>query len=186
MGTMARLGRLIALACGTVLVLAGCGPSTEGAATTEASTAPSFAPDVPSGFDPCTDIPKSVLDSEGLRNKVPDRSQLAGAKWRGCSWGQPDGYSAIIRTTNVTLEMLRDKNFPGTDEFSIAGRVALSTRQAEEHPEESCYLNIEMNGGSLEFSLSNPASGDKTGHLDTCDLARTLAEKVAPLIPADA
>jgi hypothetical protein len=110
----------------------------------------------------------------------------SGAKWVGCLWGQPDGYSASIRTTNLTLELVRSKNFPDATEFTAGGRPALSTRQFEDHPDESCYVNVEVVGGTLEFGLTNPPSGDKTGHLDTCELARALAGKVAPSIPAGA
>ncbi|WP_280433992.1 DUF3558 domain-containing protein [Nocardia carnea] len=164
------------------MALTGCESSTGGSA---APVTPSMAPDVPVGFDPCTDVPQSVLDSEGLRNKIPDDTESSsGVMWRGCLWGQPDGYSASIQTTNLTLDMVRDKNFSDATEFTVGPRKAISTRQLEEHSEESCFVNIEMNGGSLEFGLTNPSSGDKTGHLDTCELARGLAEKVAPSIPA--
>lgn len=177
--------RLIALVCGSVFVLAGCDSSTEGASATQVPAGPTLAAEVPAGFDPCTDIPQGVLDSEGLRNKVPDKSEKSsGAKWVGCLWGQPDGYSASIRTTNLTLELVRSKNFADATEFTAGGRPALSTRQLEQRPDESCHVNVEMEGGTLEFGLTNPPSGDKTGHLDTCELARSLAQKVAPSIPA--
>lgn len=179
--------RLTALMCGVVFVLAGCESSTNGSAAPEPPAGPTLAAEVPVGFDPCTDIPQEVLDSEELRNKVEDNSERSsGAKWVGCLWGQPHGYAASIRTTNLTLELVRSKNFPDATEFTAGGRHALSTRQVEERPEESCYVNVQMEGGSLEFGLTNPPSGAKTGHLDTCELARSLAQKVAPSIPAGA
>ncbi|MFI2231884.1 DUF3558 domain-containing protein [Nocardia testacea] len=181
-------GRLIvALVCGAVLTLTGCESSTDSATPTETSESPSLAANVPAGFDPCTDIPQSVLDSEGLEQKIPDSSDLSsGVKRQGCMWVQTDGYAASIVTTNVTLDMVRGKNFPEATEFTIGSRRALSTRQLEAHAEESCYVNVEMTGGSLEFGLTNSSSNRKTGHLNTCDLARTLAEKVAPTIPVGA
>lgn len=176
-------GRLIvALVCGAVLTLTGCDSSSEGAVT---GATPSVAPEVPDGFDPCLDIPQEVLDSEGLRSPRPDDSSASGGiKWDGCTWRITDGYTAGIRTTNITLEMVKSKNFPEETEFSAGDRKAISTRQLEDHAEASCIVNVEMNGGSLEFMLSNPSSNRKTGHLDTCELARNLAGKVAPSIPA--
>ena len=179
-----RVGKhrlLIALVSGAVLALTGCDSSAE---ETAGSSTPSVAPDVP-GFDPCADIPVEVLDSEGLEDPMPDDSDLSGGiKLRGCMWTQTDGYVAGIHATNVTLEMVRDKGFPEATEFDAAGREALSTRQLEAHAEASCVVNVDMVDGSLEFLLSNPSSNAKTGDVDTCELARTLAKKVAPSIPA--
>lgn len=178
--------RLTILAVGTALVLAGCGPADDDAAPTGTSSAvPSFAPDAPTGYDPCTDIPQSVLDSENLRSKdKKDANASGGVKWRGCMWAQPDGYVPTIRTTNLTVNMVRDKKFADTREYAIGGRRAISTRQVEEHLSAVCTINVEMKGGSLEFFLSNPPSNRKTGQLDTCALAKTLAEKVVPTMPA--
>ncbi|MBF6073403.1 DUF3558 domain-containing protein [Nocardia beijingensis] len=180
--------RLTVLAVGAALVLAGCGPSDDGAAPTEASsTKPSIAPDVPTGYDPCTDIPQTVLDSESLRHKTNEDSNASGGvKWRGCGWVQPDGYAPAIRTTNLTVEMVRDRKFADAREYSISGRRAISTRQVEEHLEAVCVVNVEMKGGSLEFFVSNQPSNRKTGQLDTCALAKSLAEKVVPTLPAAA
>jgi hypothetical protein len=101
-------------------------------------------------------------------------------------WAQPDGYVPTIRTTNLTVDMVRDKKFADTREYLIGGRRAVSTRQVAEHLDAVCTINVEMKGGSLEFFLSNPPSNRKTGQLDTCTLAKTLAEKVVATMPATA
>lgn len=172
---------LITLVSGSVLALTGCESSTGESAT---STTPSVASEVPAGFDPCTDIPGGVLDSEGLRDPTPNDSSAGGIKWNGCMWVQTDGYGASIQTTNITLEMVKNKHFPEETQFTAGSRPAISTRQLQDHAEHSCIVNVEMVGGSLEFTLTNPPSRRKTGHLDTCELARNLAIKVAPSIPA--
>ncbi|WP_253783945.1 DUF3558 domain-containing protein [Nocardia amikacinitolerans] len=184
--------RVGVLALGAAFVLVGCGSSVGGDATPSGSSTSTNAgtgvsADVPSGFKPCDDIPQSVLDSEKLRRKVPNDSDAAGGiKWRGCVWVQPDGYGASIRTTNITVEMVREKNFADANEFTIGGRQAISTRQNESRPETACNVNVYMQGGSLEIYLTNPPSAKNTGHLDTCVLTRSLAEKVVPTIPAGA
>jgi hypothetical protein len=101
-------------------------------------------------------------------------------------WVNADGYTASIQTTNITLSMVKGKNFPEAKEFTAGGRKAISTRQLEAHAEASCVVNVEMKGGTLEFGLTNPPSAPLTGHLDTCELARNLASKVAPSLPGDA
>ena len=175
---------LIALVSGAVLALTACESSTTEGEAVE-STA-SMAPDAPTSYDPCTNVPQSVLDSEGLRMKKDDDFSAGEVKWEGCMWGQPDGYAASIQTTNLTLQMVRDKGYPGTVEFTIDGRKAIASQQQETDTDASCNVNVEMDGGSLEFGLTNPPYVEKTGHLDTCTLARTLAEKVVPTIPAGA
>jgi hypothetical protein len=153
----------------------------------EGPEAPGVAAEVSAGFDPCTDTPREVLDVEGLRNPTPNDSSAAGGiKWDGCRWVNADGYTARIRRTNITVAMVKGEGFPDAKEFSVGGRNAISTRQLEEHAEASCVVNVEMNGGSLEFGLTNPPSAPLTGHLDTCELARNLADKVALSIPAGA
>ncbi|MGI5216991.1 DUF3558 domain-containing protein [Nocardia sp. CA-290969] len=181
MVTAGKRKAFIALVGGAVLALTGCESAPEGEA---AESTPAMAPDAPTSYDPCTDIPQGVLDSENLRNKNDDDFSGGGVKWEGCGWVQPDGYAVGIQTTNLTLQMVRDKGYPGTVEFTISGRKAITSQRQETHTDASCNLNVEINGGSVEFGLSNPPSNRNTGHLDTCALARGLAEKVVPTIPA--
>ncbi|TQM31834.1 uncharacterized protein DUF3558 [Nocardia bhagyanarayanae] len=184
--------RVGVLALGAAFVLVGCGSSVGGDANpsgsaTATNVGTGVAADVPSGFKPCEDIPQSVLDSEKLRMKIPaDSNASGGIKWRGCQWVQSGGgYGATIQTTNITLEMVRDRKFRDTQEFTLDGRRAISTRQIEDRPETTCTLNTEMQGGSLEISLTNPSTAT-TAHLDTCELTRALAQKIVPAIPAGA
>ncbi|WP_153416112.1 DUF3558 domain-containing protein [Nocardia macrotermitis] len=169
-----------------VLTLTGC--SSSGGSTASSSSATTTPVQVPTGFDPCNGIPQSVLDSESLQGKQLDDFQADAGKilWRGCVWADPDGYAVSIRTTNLTVVMTRDKHFPGTQEFTINGRPAIASRQQTENTSEDCTVNVQLKGGSLEFDLTNPASAPKTGKTDTCQLARGLAEKVLPSVPASA
>lgn len=97
-----------------------------------------------------------------------------------------DGYAVDIQTATITVDMVRDKGFPGTVEFTIGDRRAITSQRQKTDTAAACSVTVEMKGGSLEFGLSNPASRQKTGHLDSCELARTLAGKVVPAIPAGA
>jgi hypothetical protein len=173
-------------------VLAGCGSSVNGEGTPATSTTSAsesgLAKDVPNGFDPCTGIPDSLLTSENLR--ATDRADVdspGGVMWRGCAWVKRRGYAVSIRTTNLTVDAVRDRHFTDAQEFTIGGRKAISSRQFEgPHIMEVCAVNVEMKGGSLEVNLTNPPSNKDTGSLDSCELARTLAEKVVPSVPAGA
>lgn len=172
-----------ALAALTAIAIAGCDSSGD---SEESPTTTTTLAGAPTAFDPCADIPQSLLDSEGLRAKAKnDNNAAGGLQWRGCVWAQSDGYGATIHTTNVTIDMVRDKNYPDAREFAIDGRVAISTRRNTARPSEECNVGVEISGGSLEVVLTNPASRKRTGHLDSCDLARALLEKVVAVLPAD-
>ncbi|MEV0357807.1 DUF3558 domain-containing protein [Nocardia sp. NPDC050697] len=169
-----------ALAALTVFFIAGC-DSSGGSGTS--STSPATPTGAPTAFDPCADIPQSLLDSEGLRNEHEADDNAGGIQWRGCDWVQVDGYAASIQTTNLTVAMVRDKKFADAREFAIGDRQAISGRSSTDRPDEECAVNVSIQGGSLEVGLTNPDSSKKTGHLDTCELARALTEKVVAALP---
>ncbi|MET7772923.1 DUF3558 domain-containing protein [Nocardia sp. NPDC005366] len=177
-------------------VLSGCGPS-GGDSGPSSGVAPSslnklgLEVDVPQSYDPCTDVPQSVLDSEKLHAAaVPNTenaSGLGGIIWEGCGWVQSKGYAVSIRVTNMTLAFVR-KNatfYNEGQEVTIGGRPAITARRTTEAPSEVCSINVEIKGGSLEFHLDNPPSRT-TGNIDTCQLGLALAEKVVPTLPAGA
>ncbi|MFD4456997.1 DUF3558 domain-containing protein [Nocardia sp. NPDC058480] len=175
-----------------MLAISACGPDSP--SEQPANTAPTFAAEVPTGFDPCTQVPAEVFESENLR---PDRNPESnldapnGVKWRGCGWGNKRGrgYGAKIRTTNLTLEMIRARNFTDAEEFVVSGRQVIVSRQQDADapgPDRVCTANVEMQDGSLDIFISNPEYVPDTGHIPACTIARTLAEKIAPSIPAGA
>ncbi|MFE7800378.1 DUF3558 domain-containing protein [Nocardia sp. NPDC057440] len=178
-----------AFTVGAVVLLSGCGPSTGGDAkpATPTSTGPSLAADVPRSYDPCKDVPQSVLDSEKLHGQeLANGDASGGVKWRGCAWVRSSSYSVSIRATNLTVDLIRSRNFAEAAEFTVGGRRAISTRQFDgPFIKEACTVDVEMKGGSLEFNLNNPKS-TTTGNLDSCVMARDLVEKVVPSLPATA
>ena len=190
---MSRWGRISRVLAGTAaagLLLAGCGSDTGGDPSASADTATStMLPPAPTAFDPCSSAMQPIMDSEGLsgQNKA-DSDGNGGTQWRGCQWSQPDGYSVSIRTTNITLPMIRENaDWKVAEELEIGGRATLTYHDSEgTNAQRHCLLNLELEGGSLQFSLNNPPSRSKTGHLDTCEIAKTLATKVVEVIPASA
>lgn len=179
-----KLKLLTALAVGAALAISGCGTPSGGEGS---SATPTMAAEAPTKYNPCTDIPREILDSEMLEDSFPDDFSAGGVKWKGCLWAQSDGdgYSVSIQTTNLTVAMVRDKNFPGSVESVVDGRKVITSQQAETDIEEDCTVNVEIDGGSVQFSLTNSGSAKRTGHLNTCDLTKLLAEKVIPSIPDD-
>ncbi|MEV6255648.1 DUF3558 domain-containing protein [Nocardia sp. NPDC051911] len=192
---MTRCGETVSisgLAIVAAVALVGCGSSSSGGHASSDSPSPiavpSLAAGAPQGYDPCKDIPADVLSSENLTLRgQADAEAAGGVKWRGCRYGRSNGYVVSIRTTNLTVEVVRAKQLPEAQEFTIAGRRAISTRQFDgPYIKEACTVDVSMQGGSLEFNLNNPASNRDTGSVDSCELARMLAEKVVPTVPATA
>lgn len=186
---------LVAGLCAAGIAMAGCDSSAANENGAPGSTASTLTETglqiaVPSGYDPCVDIPQSVLDSEnlvkGVANNKVRASGPGGTEWRGCGWARAggDGYAVSVRVTNVTIPYVRDHYSLDRKEFTVAGRPAISVRKNDSRPDEVCSINIEMQGGSLEFHLDNPSSNKETGNLDTCQLGITFAEKVVPTIPS--
>ncbi|MBO0854291.1 MAG: DUF3558 domain-containing protein [Nocardia sp.] len=181
--------------CGA-LVLGGCssGGDSPSAGQAKTSTGPSLAEHAPMSYDPCTQIPKSVTDSEQIEldqaSGTDNAKAHGGIEWKGCGFVSTDGdgYTVSIRTTNLTIAALRAQHFPETQEFSVAGRNAISTRQFDDpaHIKDACTLNVEMRGGTIEFNVLNPASAKRTGDIDSCQIAKTLGGKVVPTMPANA
>ncbi|MFD3596642.1 DUF3558 domain-containing protein [Nocardia sp. NPDC058640] len=170
--------------------LLGCGKTTDGGAVPTTSLSVNgreLAKEVPSGFDPCVDVPAQVLTEEKLGSKKPDLTEApGGVVWKGCDWVYlgGGGYAMSVRMTNLTVAMVRDRKFPESNEFTVGGREAIAWRQeAGRSTKDVCDVNVAVRGGSMEINVVNPPSRRETGHLDSCDIARSLADKIAPSIP---
>jgi hypothetical protein len=181
----ATIVRGVTLVLGTAAVLsvAACHSGGGGSTQSSAATSTTMAADVPTGYDPCTDIPQSVLDGLQLQSKIPAENQSQGTKWEGCQWVKSNWYAVAIQVTNATIEAVRDRHYQDTQEFTIDERQAISSRQVPDHPNQQCTVDVEIKGGSLEFFLSN-SKDLVAGNMNSCDLARQVAEQVVPTLPA--
>ncbi len=177
------------LGAGLIMLISACNSGGESkGSTNSASATPTIAADVPAGFDACKDLPQSLIQSEKLKNGGPDNTDRPGGiKWRGCGWVQSNGYFGSIDTTNVTLAMVRaNSQYTVAEDLNVVGREALTYRPSDDHTDqhEHCILIVEMKGGSLELSISNPPSAKLTASQHSCDIAKRLAEQIVPAIPA--
>ncbi|WP_239003650.1 DUF3558 domain-containing protein [Nocardia panacis] len=173
--------RATVFAAAAIVVVAGCNGGGDSASGGQKK--PTVAADVPKGFDPCKDIPKSLMDSQGfIATSRKDTDGGGGIMWRGCGWVNDSEYTVSITTTNITLDMVRAKGFRDPQEFMIGGRHAMTTHQFKD--DGACIADAEMKGGSLEILLDVPPSASAAG--DACQLAHSLLEKISPLMPATA
>ncbi|MBO0853535.1 MAG: DUF3558 domain-containing protein [Nocardia sp.] len=158
--------------------VAGCGSSGGDSAPATGSSTASAAAEVPAGYDPCNDVPQGVLDALQLHMKIPAKDTADdGTAWRGCQWVKSNAYGVAITITGATLDTVKGK-YPDAQQFTIAGRPALSSRQLADHTPRQCTVNVQIKGGSLDIFLS-----DNDGPEDSCGLARNIAEQVTPTLP---
>ncbi|MBF6365706.1 DUF3558 domain-containing protein [Nocardia puris] len=177
--------------------LVGCGSTTDGEAqpagggtstsAEDGKNSLGLEPDVPQSYDPCTDVPKELLEAEELYPGVIPNTAHADAwgaqvMWRGCRWVRSGNYAASIQVTNMTLDFVRKEFYNEGRELTVAGRPAISARRSDRGP-EVCSINVEMKGGSLEFHVTRSSSRDAPD-VDACDHGLNLAQKVVPTLPA--
>ncbi|WP_280198720.1 DUF3558 family protein [Nocardia cyriacigeorgica] len=201
-GVLMMTGLLVGLPA-----LTGCGSSTSDIEADAPDL--SFAAEPPQGYDPCHDVPQALIDAEQLhsREAVEGEASLAVSgvkdrpiKFRGCQWVRTNNYRVQITTTVLTVDIalwrhsLREE-LPDANEFTIAGRQAITRRPDPILVEVACVANVDMKGGSLEIEVydltartdPNPG-GDATprlnpGSTDVCVRARNLAEQIVPSLP---
>jgi hypothetical protein len=170
-----------------VLLVAGCnsggGSSKSSAAASPTST---LAADVPAGYDPCTDIPQSVLDQLQWTMKITRKNSAAdGTVWRGCGWSKVPEYAVTVYMTNATIETVRSKHLLDPAEFTVDGRNAILTIQDPDHPSTQCTVDVSVKGGSLEIFLSNSDASDPAGSTDSvCTQARDVAKQITSTLPS--
>ncbi|MGI5221197.1 DUF3558 domain-containing protein [Nocardia sp. CA-290969] len=188
-----RKGMKLAAALAVAGFLAtGCDSAGGSAESTPASTGTltplGLQPEAPTSYDPCVGVTQDILDQLQLRAatkpNTADFDGPGGTKWRGCKWVRTNGYAISVTVSNLTFEYIRDRWSDTLEELTIAGRPATSVRKSND--DESCSINVEMQGGSLEFHIVNPPSGSDTGHQNTCQLGVEVAELVVPTMPAQA
>lgn len=161
----------------------GCGNSTG-----NSSPEDKLASAAPTSFDPCRDIPASILEGEKLIPEgTPISPEGSKVKEKGCDYtrsssaGMSLGEGMDIEVTNMTYDYFRDvyvKQFGGdpVKEVKIGSRPALVQGP---HSNNNCTVFVSIRGGGLRFdaigSSSDPCGG-VTGFADK--VAATLAPTV--------
>ncbi|WP_216903815.1 DUF3558 domain-containing protein [Nocardia alni] len=171
-----------AILAAVVLLVGACQPPDS--SKTSAAVTTTTVPSVPMAFDPCTDIPQSVLDSLQWTSKDSAKNASGDIEWRGCSWVKSTEYGAVVYMTNATVGAVRAQNFLYAQGFVVDGRRAISTIQDPDHQSQQCTVDVAVKGGSLEIFLTNPEASDTPGSTDSsCRIARDAAQQIVPLLP---
>ncbi len=165
--------------------LGGCSSVEQGDPQAGSPTATTAQESVlPTGFDGCN-LPQSVIDAEELKNPEKDDGWTSGRnKWLGCGWIQPRGYGATITVSTITLQQVRtNPDVTIGEELNIAGRSSI-TSYAPVNANFECYINVEMNNGSMEIAINAQKKRERSIGRAPCSIAKDLANVLAPTIKA--
>ncbi len=193
-----RVLRCTVATIGAAGLLAGCGPGGGGAAATAVSSVaatPTLASKAPTSIDGCH-LAQSYIEAEHLdpqdASSPADRTdtQSGDAVWSGCQWTSydGDGFGVDISTTNLTIPKVEaNTNFTIAEHLTIDGRQAITYHHTGDADlRANCLLHVEIKGGGLEFSVTNPAERKATGTQDSCEIAKSLAGGLVPTLPPSA
>ncbi|MBF6062727.1 DUF3558 domain-containing protein [Nocardia terpenica] len=171
------------------LLVAGCGGGAGGSLRPATSAAPPVAPSPQTtGFDPCRDIPETVLRAENLEQSGPQDASVGGVTSTGCGYvdRQGDGYFVRVMKSSLTLDMIKAKYSDSYRAQSIAGRRTAYYTPHPDRAAQSCALGLEIASGTVLFDLSNPETAARTASRNACDLLDHFVRQVVGSISPNA
>lgn len=173
-----------AVLCG-VLAVAGCSSTESGNAQPSATTDQAAA--TAALWDPCTQIPDSMLTSLGL-DVASERSGILEAEepgWKICGWEDaefPPNYGIHVYSTIHTVKEVREKptNTAFTD-VVVAGRSGVQYRQTHNDANEECSIAFPTETGLAQIDLLNISTKSKS--MPPCERLDPIAKAIVPLFP---
>ncbi|WP_164910440.1 DUF3558 family protein [Mycobacteroides franklinii] len=174
-----------------ILVLTGCSPSVPGAPVP--SSGPPATSQLPTNakgrvhitFDPCKDIPSSVVQQLQLDAKPPRSDTQSDGDTENvfCKYYPRGEYLLTLAASNYSLDMLRQANNEwGYQELEIGGRKALFGYRSKQPETDSCALNISATTGVYGVLISS-SPGEFAPYPDCLTAARKNAEGLVPYLP---
>lgn len=184
-------------AVGAVLVLGGCGGSTDGAptgvspsGTTSVSVKPSGAKDPDAAiWDPCTALPDDALRGGGLspETRTKDVAGIDAAGWKVCSWrSSARWYTLALLSGEPSLQQFQQRrDFESFTPLTIEGRPALQYLFVGDEKRLDCGVAVEVPqgraNGTVGFLVTTRYSVGKLG--DPCEQAVRHANDFAKYLP---
>lgn len=136
-------------------------------------------------FDPCKDIPASVISQLQLDDGAPRPDTQTDGEIENvfCKYHSRGSYYLTIAASNYTLDMLKKAgNLWGFQDLQIGGRPALFGYRTPEPNTESCSLNIAASTGV--YGVLVGTGRDSFAPFPDClTAARTNAETLVAYFP---
>ncbi|WP_255795956.1 DUF3558 domain-containing protein [Mycobacteroides abscessus] len=177
---MSRLAFLASL----VLVAAACSSPVTGAPTTSQLPTNSKGR-VHITFDPCKEIPASVVGQLHLDRKPPrpDTQTDGEIETVFCKYYPQTRYLLTVSASNYTLDMLKKaNNHWGYQDLEVGGRRALFAYRGTAPAKDSCIINVEATTGVYGVAVDT-SHEDFTPYPDCMTAARTNTDALLSYFP---
>ncbi len=168
------VGRLL-MAGVLVWAAAGCSSVVEGAAE-PASGQEGL-------FDPCKDIPDSVLEEVGL-DPATEEVDIAGVEqpgWRICSWTGTWFFVSVLSNRYTQIEVTRNPEYAEFVEMTIGDRAGIRFQRGSDAAADGCYVAFAATQGSVWVNVE--AKAGVTHQESACELVSDVAEHLDGNLP---
>ncbi|MFD4180353.1 DUF3558 domain-containing protein [Rhodococcus sp. NPDC058514] len=172
-----RVGFVLAVVCGAV-VLAGCGSeSVSGQAAPEGSAAGEPV------FSPCDDLPDDAIRAVGMDPATESRDILGVHQpgWNLCRWNNSTHFLRVYSSTFTLDDVRRNDDFEEFAPVDLGGREAVTFRDVADRERLWCDVATTSAGGAVMVSISE--SGPDPAVEEPCAVALQTARTLLPHIP---
>ncbi|QIP41463.1 hypothetical protein G9444_4219 [Rhodococcus erythropolis] len=168
------VGRLL-MAGMLVWAAAGCSSVVEGAAE-PASGQEGL-------FDPCKDIPDSVLEEVGLdpATEEVDIAGVAQPGWKICTWSGSWYFAAMYANEHSTDDIRANPDYAQLRDIEVGQRKAIEFRRTADLDDGACYVAVDTGQGSVWLKVYR--KGIRPIEEPTCQLAFGFAGRFEGLWP---
>ncbi|ROZ44725.1 DUF3558 domain-containing protein [Rhodococcus sp. WS3] len=153
----------------------GCGSTVEGV--------PERASGQEGLFNPCTDIPDSVIEGVGL-DPATESIDIFGVEqpgWKICAWDGSWYGLSILSTRYTTDDIRKNPDYVDIVDIEIDGRTAIEYRKVSDVVGEGCYVVFSADQGSVWVRVQS--TGLEPQEMPSCDMARALADGLVSYLP---
>ncbi|MUM16002.1 DUF3558 domain-containing protein [Mycobacteroides sp. CBMA 271] len=136
-------------------------------------------------WEPCTEIPSSVITQQQLDSRPPERKSLGstGVMVIRCNYRARTGYYISAYASNYTLEMdKKDDTHWDYRDLEINGRKALSYYVSSRPKTDGCAIDVAATTGLYGVLLSEGIN-DFAPYPDCLAAARANIEALLPYFP---
>ena len=135
-------------------------------------------------FNPCTDIPDSVIEDVGL-DPATEEIDISGVEqpgWKICSWTASRYYLIVFANDHTLDEARANPDFGGFKNIQAGTREAVQFHRKDDVEVERCYVGLSIEGGSIWVAVD--LMGGETMEEPTCDLAVDYVAKLDGFLPS--
>ncbi len=158
-----------------------------GALATGCSASVQGAPQPASGqeglFDPCKDIPGTMLEEVGL-DPATEEVDIAGVEqpgWRICSWTGTWFFVSVLSNRYTQNDVTRNPDYAEFVEMPIGDRVGIRFQRESDAAVDGCYVALAASQGSVWVNVE--AKAGVTHQESACELVVDVAELLNGYLP---